>query len=122
VLLRLADSDGLSQLKVERAKGNGRSSSDDLDAGRIAELTKQLFTILPGRTEGAHVGHAKTRDYDGQYPCAALLKFAVHHCALRLVHRLRQRNFVVEIRGDSAGDGLLRDRHGVILCFLVALI
>jgi hypothetical protein len=50
---------------VRSRKVSGCSSSDDLDAGRIAELTKHLFAILSCQTKGAHVGHAKTLDYGG---------------------------------------------------------
>jgi len=54
------------------------SRRDDFQAGRKSEFVIQLFAIVPGETESAHVGDTETGD-DGRKRFGVQLgKMAVH--------------------------------------------
>jgi len=91
-------------------------------AGRKAQFAEKLFAIIPGESKRADIRDSETGDDLGERGGIRFGEFAVHQRALRPIHQLRQRDVVVQIRGDLVGDGLFRDCHGGNLHFLVAFI
>jgi hypothetical protein len=95
---------------------------DHFNAGRKTEFVEKFLAVVPRQAEDAHVGHAETGNNGRKYFGITFGKLAVHHGVLCPIHQLRERDLVVEIRGDFVGNGLFRDRHNGILHLFVSFI
>jgi hypothetical protein len=85
--------------------------------GRITKLVKEALAFVPGQTEGADVGYAKT-SYDIAH--GARLEFTLHDLKLGPVDEFLQRNLPVEVRYESIDNDLTSNEHTSILQFLMA--
>lgn len=72
---------------------------------------EKAFAILPRKAESANIRDTKPRN-NGRYSLGVgLVKLTVHQCAFGPIHKLRQRDLVMEIRGNLVSSDLLRNRH-----------
>ena len=95
---------------------------DDFHMGRETQLVEQLLAVFPSEAEGTYIRNPETGDRKGKCLGIPFGELTVIQCALRPIHQLVQGDLVVKIGGDLSGDGLFRDRHDLILDFLVAFI
>ena len=71
------------------------------------DLRASSFNIFPGQTKRAHVDYTQRRNRIGNRVRRVLVEFAVHHRAFGPIHKIRDRDVVLQIRSDRLGYLLL---------------